>query len=166
MNKWLIWLSALVIALALSACGTSPDVNGVQQVVILSEDAAVKALNGQGSAADVQQYFATTLEGGNIDPEMARHIAYSAVLTGQTGGFVQLSNFQINSISVDSQAGTARVLYQVDIMVLRPDSKNTATVTQDLLLVKTPTRGWRIQGGDGPETGDGDNSFLGNLLQQ
>ncbi len=166
MNKWLILVSALLLALMLSACGTNPDVNAVEQVVVQSEGAAVQALNGQGNVASIEKYFATTLEGGNTDSDMASHVAYSAVLTGHTDGLIQLSNFQINSVTVNSQTGEARVLYQIDITVLRPDSKNTATVTQDLLLVKTPSRGWRIQGGDGPQTGDGDNSFLGNLLSQ
>ncbi len=166
MNKRLILASMLFLVLMLSACGTNPDVTAVEQVVLQSEQASVKAVNGQGSLADVEEYFATTLEGGNIDPNLARHIAYSAVLTGHTNGFVQLSNFQFNSVTVDSAAGEARVLYQIDITILRPDSKNTATVTQSLMLVKTPARGWRIQGGDGPDAGEGDNSFLGNLLSQ
>ncbi len=167
MNRGLlIFVSALLLALVLSGCGTSPDVIAAEQVVTQSEGAAVKALNGQGSIADVEQYFATTLEGGNVDTQMANHIAYSAPLTKQTPGFVQLSNFQITGVNVDLQKREARVIYQVDVTITGANGKNTATVTQDLLLVKTPTRGWRIAAGDGPQTGDGDNTFLGNLLQQ
>ncbi len=167
MNRWLLIVaSALLLALVLAGCGTNSDVNEIEQVVTQSEGAAVKALNGQGSPADVEQYFATTLEGGNVDTQVANHIAYSAPLTKQTPGFVQLSNFQITGVNVDLQKREARVIYQVDITIMGRSGKNSATVTQDLLLVKTPARGWRIAAGDGPQTGDGDNTFLGNLLQQ
>ncbi len=166
MKRCIAIISILVIVLALAGCGTSPDVSAVEQVVTQSENAAVNVLNGKGSLADVQQYFATPVEGGNIDTQLANHIAYSAPLTTQTPGFVQLSNFQITGVNIDLQKREARLIYQVDITIMGRSGKNTATVTQDLLLVETPTRGWRIAAGDGPQTGDGDNSFLGNLLQQ
>ncbi len=166
MRKWLILVTALVLTLALAGCGTNPEVSAVEQVVNDSESAAVHALNGQGSLTDVDQYFATTLEGGNIDTNIARHIAYSAALGQQPPRFVQLSNFAINGVNVNPAKGEARVFYQVDITMMGPTGKSTATVTQNLLLVKTPTRGWRIVAGDGAETGDGDSTFLGNLLQQ
>ncbi len=166
MYRYLLSMIIMLLVVLVSGCATNPEVTAVEQVVIQSEGAAESAINGQGSLANVQQYFATTLEGGNIDPQLARHIAYSAVLVQQTPGFADLSNLQITGVNVNLQEGEARVIYQVDITITGRNGKNTATVTQDLLLVKTPRRGWRIAGGDGPQTGDGDNSFLGNLLQQ
>ncbi len=166
MKKLLILFSALILTLTLAGCGTNPEVSAAEQVVNDSESAAVRALNGQGKLTDVQQYFATTLEGGNTDTQMARHIAYSAALADQPPRFVQLSNFCINGVNVNAVKGEARVLYQIDITMMGPNGKNTATVTQNLLLVKTPTRGWRIVAGDGAQTGSGDSTFLGNLLSQ
>ncbi len=166
MSKYLLLLAGALLVVLVTACGTNPEVSAAEQVVIQSESAAVNALNGHGSVGEVEQYFATPLEGGNVDPNIVSHIAYSAPLVKQSTGFVQLSNLQINGVNMDLQKGEARVVYQVDITVTGRSGKNTATVTQNLLLVKTPTRGWRIVAGDGPQTGDGDNSFLGNLLQQ
>ncbi len=166
MCKYLLLLAGALLVVLVTGCGTNPEVSAAEQVVTQSESAAVNALNGHGSLADVQQYFATPLEGGNVDPNIASHIAYTAPLIKQAGGFVTLSNLTFNGVNIDMQKREARVMYQVDITIMGRSGKNTATVTQNLLLVDTPSRGWRIVAGDGPQTGDGDNTFLGNLLQQ
>ncbi len=165
--KLQVVLMAVLVALVVSACGADPDVQAVGKVVTDSELAAQNAMQGQGSLADVQTYFATTLEGGNTDIHMARHIAYSAPVARPPGQPLRLSNFAINAITIDSAQGEARVMYQIDITLWNGAVPTTTTVTQNLLLVKTPQRGWRIQGEDAADTGDGsDSSFLGNLLSQ
>ena len=160
-------LAAALIGLVVSACGASPDAQAVARVITDSEAAAQNAMQGRGSLADVQQYFANTLEGGNIDTQLARHIAYTAFAAQPPGKAVRISNFTINAISVDSNKGEARVMYQMDIAVGSGAGAQKTTVTQNLLLVKTPARGWRIVAGDGATASDtSGDTFLGNLMGQ
>ncbi len=165
--KLLTVLVGLFLALFVSACAVSPDVSAVTQVVNDSERAAQNALQGHGSVSDVQQYFATTLEGGNIDTEMVHHIAYSAPLVQPQVQSIRLDKFAISAVTVDSGNGNARVMYQIDITATNNGVAQTTTVTQNLLLIKTSTRGWRIQGADGAEaTTDNGSAFLSNLMGQ
>jgi hypothetical protein len=141
-----------LLLLALTACA-SGDESAVRQVVTEAERAAEEALNGTGDAAAVEQYFATPEEGANpLGMENTRD-AFRKVLQEQKSGslYIQLRNFQITSVQIEEGLGQARVTYQVDVTLTRNNQVGTATVTQDLALRKTPTRGWRLNGGDKPQ---------------
>ncbi len=165
--KLRVLLMTVLVGLLVSACGASSDTQAVTQVVTDSATAAENAMQGKGTLADVEQYFANTLESGNIDTQMPAHIAFSAALANPPGKPLRMSNFTINAVSVNPQSGEARVMYQIDITVWNGAVPTTTTVTQNLLVVKTPSRGWRIQGGDGPTYADNSGyDFLGNLMGQ
>ncbi len=61
---------------------------------------------------------------------------------------VTVANFKITQVEVHSEAGLSRVRYQLELTIVHGDQNSSATVTQDLALLKTATRGWRISGGD------------------
>jgi hypothetical protein len=141
-----------LLLLGLSACQT-PDESAVRQVVTDTERASADAFNGTGNATAVEQYFATPEEGANpLGMENTRDRFLAALQEQGTGSLrIQLQNFQITSVQVDSGVGQARVTYQVYAIITQNGRVTRLTVTQDLALRKTPTRGWRINGGDKPQ---------------
>ncbi len=153
MKRLLVLSIALVLlTLALSACASADD--GAVRQVVTDEDRAVEStLDAQSTAASIDSYFATPAEGAN-DTGLGNTLgALRALLNDHVSGAsrVELTNFRITQVEVHSEANLARVQYQVDLTIVHGDQNGSATVTQDLALLKTRTRGWRISGGDAPQ---------------
>ena len=150
MKRWLI-LGAVfaLLALLLAACG-NPDESEVRGVVVSADRAMEDAFNGKGDITAVEQYFATPNEGANAagltNTRDALRKAFDDHSRGST--LIQFSNFRVTQVEVHSSARLAKVTYQLDVRMVHNGNVGTATVTQDLALLKTQTRGWRISGGD------------------
>lgn len=150
MKKWFI-LGTLIelLALVLAACASS-DESGVRGVVIGADRAMEEAFNGKGDIAAVEQYFATADEGANpaglLNTRDSLRKAFDDHSRGST--LIEFSNFRITQLQVHSSAGLAKVTYQIDARMVHNGNISTVTVTQDLALLRTKTRGWRISGGD------------------
>lgn len=150
MKKWFLTGSLIaLLALALTACGSS-DENDVRSVVAGADSAMETAFNGKGDISAVDQYFATLDEGANAagmtNTRDALRKAFDDHSRGST--LIQFSNFRITQVEVHSSAGLAKVTYQIDARMVHNGNVSTVTATQDLALLRTKTRGWRISGGD------------------
>ncbi len=74
---------------------------------------------------------------------------------------VQISNFRVTSVQIHETGGLARVTYQMDIRIVHGTQQGSALWMQNLALIKTAARGWRIQGGDAPQV----SNVVGTLPQ-
>jgi hypothetical protein len=153
-------LALALLILALTACQSASD-REVRQVVIDAEHAAQDVFDGKADAATVEQYFARPEEGANPLGMVNTLNAFQSLSSDHTNGFthVQLSNFQITGVQVDEAIGQARVTYQVDVQLIQNGQAGQATVTQNLALLRTPARGWRINGGDKAQLSNGEGAL-------
>jgi hypothetical protein len=142
-------LALVLLLLPLAACRSTSE-RAVRQVVIDAEQAAQDVFDGKADAPTVEVYFARPEEGANPLGMTNTLNTFSSIVSDQTTGIthVQLTNFQITDVQVDEGKGQARVTYQVDVELMDNGQVGKATVTQDLALLRTPARGWRINGGD------------------
>ncbi len=131
----------------------SPNEGEVRGVVINADRAMEEAFSSKGDIAAVEQYFATPEEGA--DPgglANTRDALWKAFGDHpRASALIEFSNFRIADVQVHSSSGLAKVTYQIDVRMVHSGNVGTATVTQDLALLKTKTRGWRISGGDAPQ---------------
>ena len=142
----------VLLAIALTACA-SADESAVRQVVTDAENALEAALNREASAAVFEQYFATPQEGANAAGLVETRDRWRKLLRDHVSGvsLVQISNFRITNIQIHESGGLARVTYEMDLRIVHGTQQGNATLTQNLALLKTATRGWRISGGDAPQ---------------
>ncbi|MBI3915109.1 MAG: hypothetical protein HY327_13100, partial [Chloroflexi bacterium] len=108
------------------------------------------AIDGKLAVAALNPYFATPEEGANAQGLINTRDAFQKMVNDHVSGvsLVQLSNFRITEVQIHQSGGLARVKYQMDIRIVHGTEQGTATLTQDLALLKTAWRGWRISGGD------------------
>ncbi|MCC7165645.1 MAG: nuclear transport factor 2 family protein [Anaerolineae bacterium] len=148
MNR-LMMLLPFVLLLILAACAGNPDENAVRGTVGNFERTLEEVIAGKAKPATLDDYFATPGEGANDQGLLNTRDAFRKMLNDHVNGvsIVQLSNFRITKTDVHESGGLAKVTYQVNIRLVHGTQQGTATLTQDLALLKTP-RGWRISGGD------------------
>jgi hypothetical protein len=147
--KRLLMLLPFVLLLILAACASNPDENAVRGTVGNFERTLEDAIAGKVKAVALDAYFATAADGANAQGLVNTRDAFREMLNDHVNGqsLVQLSNFRITNVEVHQSSGLAKVTYQADIRLVHGTQQGTATLTQDLALLKTP-RGWRISGGD------------------
>ena len=140
-----------LLALTLAACGgnSGPAGNDARQFATDVERAVDDEFNGKGDPAALEQYVATVAEGAHAEGLANTRDAFRKVLNDHQSGVsrVTLSNFKITDVQIDSTGNSARVAYQVSVRVVHGAQASSATVSQNVTLLKTP-RGWRIGGGD------------------
>ena len=154
-------LVAALLAVALTAYGGNPEENAVRGVVRNAEQALEDAVNGKGDIATISQYYATSEEGAHAAGLVNTRDAFVKMVNDHVSGvsLLQISNFRITDVSVHESAGLARVTYQMDIRIVHGAQQGTATISQNLALLKTATRGWHISGGDEMQ----DSKIVGRL---
>lgn len=147
--KRLLMLLPIVLLLILAACAGNPEENAVRGTVSAFERTLEDAIAGKAKPAALDDYFATAADGAIAPGLVNTRDAFREMLNNHVNGvsLVQLSNFRITNVEVHQSAGLAKVTYQLDIRLVHGTQQGTATLTQDLALLKTP-RGWRISGGD------------------
>ncbi len=150
MKKWFILGSLIALLALLLAASGNPDEGEVRGVVINADRAMEEAINGKGDIAAVEQYFATPEEGAHPGGLANTRDALWKAFGDHPRAFalIEFSNFRIAEVQVHSSSGLAKVTYQIDVRMVHNGNVSTRTVTQDLALLRTHTRGWRISGGD------------------
>lgn len=147
--KRILILSTFVLLALLAACGGNPDENAVRGTVANFAGTLQDAIAGKAKPAALDAYFATNADGANEQGLVNTRDAYAKMLNDHVSGvsLVQLSDFRITSVEVHQSGGLAKVTYQMNLRIVHGTEQGTATLTQDLALLKT-SRGWRISGGD------------------
>lgn len=147
--KRLLMLFLFILLLILAACAGNPDENAVRGSVRTFERTLEDVIAGKAKPTALDDYFATTADGANEQGLVNTRDAFRAMLNDHVNGvsLVQLSNFRITNVEVHQSGGLAKVTYELDIRLVHGTQQGTATLTQNLALLKTP-RGWRISGGD------------------
>lgn len=147
--KRLLILLALLMLMILAACAGNPDENAVRGTVGNFAGTLQDAIAGKAKPAALDAYFATLADGANEQGLANTRDAFANMLNNHVSGtsLVELSNFRITNVQVHQSDGLAKVTYQMNIRIVHGTEQGTATLTQDLALLKTP-RGWRISGGD------------------
>ncbi len=147
--KRLFILLLFLLLFSIAACAGNSDENAVRGTVGNFERRLENVIAGKAKVAALDDYFATPAEGANEQGLTNTRDAYASMLNNHVSGvsIVQLSNFRITNVEVHQSGGLAKVTYQMDIRIVHGTNQGTATLTQDLALLKTP-RGWRISGGD------------------
>lgn len=138
-----------VLLVILAACGGNPEENAVRGIVGSFEQTLQAAIEGKAKPAALNDYFASAEDGANIQGLANTRDAFTNMLNNHVNGLslVQLSDFRITDVQVHQNGGLAKVTYQMDIKIVHGTQQGTATLEQNLALLKTP-RGWRISGGD------------------
>lgn len=147
--KHFLILCALTLSLWLAACAGTPSENAVRSAVVNFERALQDTIAGKAKLAAMDDYFATTADGANAQGLVNTQTAFQTMIENHVSGMslVQFSNLRLTAVEVHESDGLAKVTYQMDIRIVHGTQEGTATLTQDLALLKTP-RGWRISGGD------------------
>lgn len=147
--KRILILSMFVLVTFLAACVGSPDENAVRGTVGNFAGTLQDAITGKAKSSALDAYFATVADGANEQGLVNTRDAYAKMLNDHVSGvsLVQLSDFRITSVEVHQSGGLAKVTYQMNLRIVHGTEQGTATLTQDLALLKT-SRGWRISGGD------------------
>lgn len=145
----LLTLFAVLLLFVLAACAGTPDENAVRGTVGNFISTLQDAIAGKAKPAALDDYYATAAEGANAQGLVNTQTVFRTMIENHVNGMslVQLSNFRITAVEVHESGGLAKVTYQMDIRIVHGTQEGTATLTQDLALLKTP-RGWRISGGD------------------
>lgn len=145
----LLTLCAVLLLFVLAACAGTPDENAVRGTVGTFISTLQDGIAGKAKPAALDDYFATVADGANEQGLVNTRDAFMDMLGNHVSGasLVQLSDFRITNVEVHQSGGLAKVTYQMNIRIVHGTEQGTATLTQDLALLKT-ARGWRISGGD------------------
>lgn len=137
------------LLLSLAACVGSPEETRVRRTVESFEQTFAAALDRKAKPAALKDYFATEADGANVQGIQNTRNAFLKMLDEHVNGvsLVQLSNFRITQVDIHQDVGLAKVTYQMDLKIVHGTQQGTATLVQNLALLKTP-RGWRISGGE------------------
>lgn len=147
MNRQSILLLALLLILAASA--DNSDENFACGTVGNFERALEDAIAARAKPAALDDYFATVADGASPKGLVITRDVFQTMIENHIGGasLVQRSNFRITNVEVHQGSALAKVTYQVNVRIVHCTQQGTATLTQDLALLKTP-RGWCISSGD------------------
>lgn len=149
-RRFLLVLTLVVAALLIVACDRS---EFTVRTTVENAASAAEAGLARGDMTDVQPFFATTADGANqagLDETWGALQRFAASLDNSSG--VQFHSFDVLETRVHESGGLAAATYRLHMSVLRNGEVTFgAVVTQNLALLKTPTRGWLISGGDEPQ---------------